>query len=71
MGDFRAFVMTLLAFDALIVVVGSLVLPPDPASQVFLIAPALLTAPVFAWWLVYRDGFARLQGAVESDDDGE
>ncbi|MFC7204653.1 hypothetical protein ACFQJC_14130 [Haloferax namakaokahaiae] len=69
MSDFRVFVMTLLAFDAIIVAVGSLVLPPDAASQVFLIAPALLTAPVIAWWLVYRDGFARLQGAVESDEE--
>ncbi|AKU06571.1 MULTISPECIES: DUF7534 family protein [Haloferax] len=69
MGHLRAFVVTLLALDALVVVVGTYLLPPDPFTQLFLVGPLLLLAPVVAWWLVYRDGFERVQALVESDDD--
>ena len=57
MGHLRAFVVTLLALDALVVVVGTYLLPPDPFAQLVLLGPLLLLAPVVAWWLVYRDGF--------------
>ncbi|ELZ93193.1 DUF7534 family protein [Haloferax sulfurifontis] len=70
MGHLRAFVVTLLALDAVVVVAGTYLLPPDPVTQLFLVGPPLLFAPVVAWWLVYRDGFERVQALVESDGDG-
>ncbi|MBC9985217.1 hypothetical protein E4P24_02360 [Haloferax sp. AS1] len=70
MGHLRAFVVTLLALDALVVVVGTYLLPPDPFAQLVLLGPLLLLAPVVAWWLVYRDGFERVQALVESDGGG-
>ncbi|SEK26508.1 DUF7534 family protein [Haloferax larsenii] len=69
MGHFRAFLVTLLALDAVVFVVGSVFAPPDPVTQLLLVGPALLLAPAIAWWLVYRDGFARLQGAVDPDEE--
>ncbi|ELZ94846.1 hypothetical protein C440_07217 [Haloferax mucosum ATCC BAA-1512] len=70
MGHFRAFIVTLLALDAVVFAVGSVFTPPDPVTQLVVIGPALLLAPALAWWLVYRDGFARVQALVEPDDDG-
>ncbi|WP_396610748.1 hypothetical protein ACH9L7_10990 [Haloferax sp. S1W] len=69
MGHFRAFIVTLLALDAVVFVVGSVLAPPDPFTQLLLVGPALLLAPAMAWWLVYRDGFARVQGVIEPDDE--
>ncbi|KAB1197331.1 MULTISPECIES: hypothetical protein [Haloferax] len=69
MGDFRAFVVTLLALDAVIFVVGSFLAPPDPFLQLLLVGPALLLAPAVSWWLVYRDGFVRVQALFEPDDE--
>ncbi|AFK18134.1 hypothetical protein E6P09_05060 [Haloferax mediterranei ATCC 33500] len=68
MGHFRAFLVTLLALDAVVFVVGSFLLPPDPFTQLLMVGPALLLAPAVAWWLVYRDGFARVQGLIEPDE---
>ncbi|WP_416838561.1 hypothetical protein [Haloferax sp. DFSO52] len=69
MGHFRAFIVTLLALDAVIFVVGSVLSPPDPFTQIILVGPPLLAAPALAWWLVYRDGFVRVQNLFESDDE--
>ncbi|KAB1192512.1 hypothetical protein GJR96_03290 [Haloferax sp. MBLA0076] len=69
MGHFRAFVVTLLALDMVVFVVGAYLTPPDPFTQLLLIGPALLLAPAVAWWLVYRDGFAQIQALFEPDDE--
>ncbi|KAB1186764.1 MULTISPECIES: hypothetical protein [Haloferax] len=69
MGDFRAFIVTLLALDAVVFVVGSVFAPPDPFTQLLLVGPALLLAPAVAWWLVYLDGFVKVQNLFEPDDE--
>ena len=59
---FSWFVTAMLFLDTVGFVLGGLVLPPDPTTQLFVIVPTLVLAPIGAYWLVYRGGYARLRG---------
>ncbi|WP_224447911.1 DUF7534 family protein [Haloprofundus salilacus] len=57
---FRAFLLTMLALDALALVVVPFVIPPDPTARMMVFAAVLLTIPALAFWLAYRGGLERL-----------
>ncbi len=66
MKRYQAFLLTLLAIDAVGLVLGGLLATPDPFTQLLILGPLLVVAPVLAYWLVYRGGFERL-GVVGPD----
>ncbi|QCJ47156.1 hypothetical protein [Haloprofundus sp. MHR1] len=73
---FWAFLLTMLALDAVMLVAIPFVVPPDPTARLMVFAAVLATIPALAFWLAYRGGFERLgvwSPEVESEDsaDGE
>ena len=66
MRRYQAFLLTLLAVDAVGLVLGALFTAPDPFTQLLFVGPLLVAAPVLAYWLVYRRGFERL-GVADAD----
>ena len=59
---FSWFVTAMLFLDMVGFVLGALLAPPDAYAQLLVLAPTLLLAPIGAYWLVYRGGYARLRG---------
>jgi hypothetical protein len=77
MGRFPTYVVTMLALDLLGVSLATGLLPAGTATQTYGLGVTLVAAPLVAYWLVYRDGFAYFQlrrllgrgaGGDESDD---
>lgn len=64
MSDHRAFLVDLVVLWAVVFVLGAILAPPDPFTQLFTVGPFLLLAVPVAWWLAYRDGYERLRGAL-------
>ena len=60
MRRYQAFLATMLGLDAVGLWLGALLTPPDPVTQMFVLGPLLVAAPVVAYWLAYRGGFRRL-----------
>jgi hypothetical protein len=58
MGRFATYVVTLLALDLFGLSLAAGLLPPDTLTQTYALGATLLVAPVVAYWLVYREGFA-------------
>jgi hypothetical protein len=74
MGRFPTYVVTMLAIDLLGLSLAAGLFPPDAVTQTYALGVTLLTAPVLAYWLVYRDGFVYFQirrwlGRDGSDDE--
>ncbi|WP_380680926.1 DUF7534 family protein [Salinigranum sp. GCM10025319] len=73
MGRFPTYVVTMLALDLLGLSLAAGLFPPDAVTNTYALGVTLLTAPVVAYWLVYRDGFAHFRirrwlGRDGSDD---
>ena len=66
MRRYKAFLLTLLGIDTAGLALGALFLAPDPFTQLLLLGPLLVAAPVVSYWLVYRGGFERL-GVADAD----
>ena len=61
MGRFPTYVVTMVALDLLGLSLAAGLFPPDTVTQTAALGVTLLTAPLVAYWLVYREGFAALQ----------
>ena len=64
---FSRFLVVMLLLDFVVLGVYAAVGPPDPVTQLLVVGPGLLLAPLVAFWLVYRDGWAQLTGHLTGD----
>jgi hypothetical protein len=74
MGRFPTYVVTMLALDLLGLSLAAGLFAPGTAGQTYALGATLLVAPLVAYWLVYREGFARtrLRRLLDrADDEGE
>ena len=60
-NQFRQFGLTLLGLVILILAVEAVAVPPDPYSQIYFVTPLIVISIVLSYWLVYRNGYQRIQ----------
>ncbi|WP_152043059.1 DUF7534 family protein [Salinigranum salinum] len=61
MGRFPTYVVTMLALDLLGVSLATGLFALGTTAQTYALGVTLVAAPLVAYWLVYRDGFASFQ----------